>query len=165
MGAGLSDAILDAWSKQIHRELSTGVICFREREDRSPTEEAMRWYAAARKKKESARGCSIEHFGVPVSALHAAKAQATYAALAACMVPHDKADDEGRSLASICGESQQRATDAAISNLCGWYVSSAERGQQHMADRLEMSMYKLSRLMGRIEGVMRRRFKARGLVP
>jgi len=163
------DAGLDAWSKSIQREFSARLICFRGRDDHTPTEEAMLWYARARKSKESAHGCSIEHYGVPVSAEHAARAQATYAELAKCMIPVHSADAldvrYGTLQACVGAMLASRATEEIIDRMCGYYCMGAERSQQWMAERLEMSPRTLDRHMGRLESVMRSRFQACGLIP
>jgi hypothetical protein len=157
----LSD-LLGTWADRLHRELHAQVRAF-------PTvQAAVLWYAVQRKRKESAGG-NLGCGGGAQSAEAINQSHATYARLAACMVAVDEVDDltsRHGTLARIAGGAlEARATEAVLSNLISWYVSSAERGQQRLADELEMSPYKLSQIMGRIEQVLWRRMVSRHLLP
>jgi hypothetical protein len=161
--------ILDPWQAQVERELAAEVICFHGREGRTPTQEAISCYSAARQHRSGAHGCSVEHYGSPVSEQHRNRAQATYAALAQCMVgvhPADVPEVRYGTLAACVGLwMQARCTEHVIDIVCKYMAASAERGQQYLADLLETNPRTLSRHIGNVETVMRRRFQARGLVP
>ena len=168
--------IVDHWQQQIERELHAEVRAFRS------VAHAVLWYATQRKRRETAGGLGSGGGGA-MSAAQIDQQHATYARIASCLAASDEVDDKDHRWGTLQriagGMMESRATvvvvDAMLGNLVSYYLSSAERGGQRMLDEVndelhrrrkpEMSAYKLSQWMGRIESVLWRRFVACGLLP
>lgn len=116
------------------------------------------WYVEQRSKRMG-RSISLEGGGGPTSQEQIDQAQATYARVAVCLVAWDRENDlEPDPL----GDAAQ--SFARIDALAQWMRSSAERGQQRIADTVGLTMQGASKYFGRVESVLRRRMKARGLL-
>lgn len=116
------------------------------------------WYVEQRSRRMG-RSIDLAGVGSPTSQEHVDQVEATFARVACCLVAWDRANDlEPDPL----GDAD--ATLARVDALAQWMRSSAERGQQRMADTVGLSMQSASRYFGHVENVLRRRMQARGLI-
>jgi hypothetical protein len=130
------------------REMAGEVRCFR-----SPRE-AILWYIA-QKARRSLRSVPLESGSGRPPQEHVNQVHATYAKLALCIErQHDEADLDDEFL--LFGR--------RVAHLATWYVSSAERGQQSLADEMGFTAAELAKYCLLTELVIRRRMQARGLL-
>jgi hypothetical protein len=135
-------------SAALARELGGEVRCFK-----SPRE-AVLWYVA-QKARRSLRSVPLESGSGRPPQEHVDQVHATYAKLALCIErQHDEADLDDEFL--LFGR--------RVAHLATWYVSSAERGQQSLADAMGFTAAELAKYCLLTESVIRRRMQARGLL-
>lgn len=138
--------------ERIERELGARVRRF------TTVKACLLWYVEQRSRR-TGRAIPIDAGGSPVSQDHVDQVNATYARIAGCLVTWDRENDREPNPLGTPAQTEQR-----IDQLAQWFRSSAERGQQSMADRLGLTILETSKVVGRVEHVLRRRMRAHGLL-
>lgn len=115
---------------------------------------AVIWYVT-QKARRSLHSVPLESGSGRPPQEHIDQVHATYAKLALCIErQHDEADIDDEFL--LFGR--------RVADLATWYVSSAERGQQSLADAMGFTPADLTKYCLFTENVLRRRMEARGLL-
>lgn len=116
------------------------------------------WYVEARSRR-LLRSQNLGGAGGPMSRERQDEDQLLYALVSRCLTAWDREHDVEPF--PLGDEGQAMARFGALAQ---WMRSSAEKGQQRMADEVGLSMAGASKYFGHVENVLRRRMRARGLI-